>query len=156
MRLHRRVVSRNFLLGILILSLTVSACSTSSGGGPWTAPDPPDGGGSGLTIGYLPNGFSFVWNEGHETATFHVFQREDGEELAVGRTISPRPSPSVGEEVTREGRRFTLLESDNETRVLEELASLVRVEVVSRSLDADTLLRIAESVSYNATRDSQA
>jgi hypothetical protein len=156
MNRHTTVRRTNLLIGLTILSLTVSACWGSSGDESWSAPDPPDGWASGLEVGYVPDGYSFVRNEGHETATFHVFQTGDGDQVSIGRQISPEPYPIPGEQVDRDGREFTLVETSNETRVLEEMPRDIRVEVVSQSLDADTLLRVAESVSYDPNRDSQA
>lgn len=123
--------------------------------GEWSAPEPPDEFASGLTIGFIPGGFTFVWNEGHETAAFHVFQTEGGsEQVSIGRQISPEPYPTPGEQVVRDDRQFTLVENTRETRVLEEVDVDIRIEVVSRTLDSETLLRIAESVVYNPERDN--
>ena len=108
----------------------------------------------GLTIGYIPEGYTFVWNEGHETATFHVFESADGSDrLAVGRQVSPEPYPLLGEEVIRDGRMFTLVEDTSGTSVLEDAGDDIRIEVVSSSLDSETLLRIAESVSFDLNQD---
>lgn len=140
----------------MVLSLCASACWGSSGGEPWVAPDPPDSWASGLSIDYIPDEFSFVWNEGHETATFHVFQTAEGEQVSVGRQLTLEPYPSAVEQLIRDGREFAVAEGSSETRVLVELADGVRIEVVSQTLDTDTLLRITESVGYDPTRDSQA
>lgn len=109
------------LIGMAVLSLTVAACSSPSSGsddGRWSAPEPPDEDASGLSIGFIPDGFSFVWNEGHKTATFHVFQTEDGsEQVSIGRQISPEPYPTAGEQIVRDGRELTLVEDTRETRV---------------------------------------
>jgi hypothetical protein len=77
------------MAGSLLVSALLLAACTGSGSGidatttsagdagttadPWKAEDPPSEWASGLTIGYIPPGFAFVWNEGHETATFHRF-----------------------------------------------------------------------------------
>ena len=140
------------------LMLAIAACSSSQSiqadDGPWIAPEPPDEWASGLTIGYIPPGFTFVWNMGHETATFHVFMTTDeSEQVSIGRQISPQPYPTAGEAVTRAGREFTIVEDATETRVLEEVGSGIRVEVVSASLDPQILLRIAESTSYDPAND---
>ena len=123
--------------------------------GEWSAPEPPDEFASGLTIGFIPEGFTFVWNEGHETAVFHVFQTEDeSEQVSIGRQISPEPYPTPGEQVVRGKRELMLVEDTRETRVLEEVDGDIRVEVVSQTLDSETLLRIAESTSYDPARDA--
>lgn len=123
--------------------------------GEWSAPEPPDEFASGLTIGFIPEGFSFVWNEGHESAVFHVFQTEDeSEQVSIGRQISPEPYPTPGEQIVRDDREFMLVEDTRETRVLEEVGGDVRLEVVSQSVDSETLLRVAESVVYHPERDN--
>lgn len=153
------------VVGVVLFVLASAACSSpgadegQEGGsttiaeteqGEWSAPEPPDEFASGLTIGFIPEGFTFVWNEGHETAAFHVFQTEDGsEQVSIGRQISPEPYPTPGEQVNRGDREFTLVKARRETRVLEEVEGDIRVEVVSPTLDSETLLRIAESVVYN-------
>jgi hypothetical protein len=71
----------------------------------------------------------------------------------VGRQIAPEPYPFPGEDVTRNGRSFTLVKGTRETRVLTDTDRDVRIEVVSRTLDSETLLRIAESVGYEPDRD---
>jgi hypothetical protein len=63
-----------------MLTVVVAACADKPAGGTstsWSAPDPPDEWASGLTIGVVPAGYSFAYNEGHETATFHVFTADD-------------------------------------------------------------------------------
>lgn len=80
-------------VGLSVFALAAAACSSTGGderegGGStivaetemdeWLAPRPPEEFASGLSIGFIPSGFTFVWNEGHETAVFHVFQTEDG------------------------------------------------------------------------------
>ena len=121
----------------------------------WSAPEPPDEFASGLTIGFVPEGFGFVWNEGHETAVFHVFQTEDeSEQVSIGRQISPEPYPTPGEVLVLGDREFTLVEDTRETRVLEEVDGDIRLEVVSQTLDSETLTQIAESVSYDPARDN--
>ena len=152
-------MKREVLLGwMTVLTLGIASCSSPTtdqgGGGPWAAPAPPNEWASGLTIGYVPQGFAFVWNVGHETATFHVFMTADeSEQVSMGRQISPEPYPTAGEAVTRAGREFTLIEDTGETRILEDVADGIRVEVVSPSLDSETLLRIAQSISYDPAND---
>lgn len=146
------------LAWMTVLTLAITACSSPTSGqagdGPFTAPEPPDEWASGLTIGYIPQGFTFVWNEGHETATFHVFMTSDeSEQVAIGRQISPQPYPTAGQPVNRAGREFTVVEATAETRILEDVDNGIRVEVVSASLDPETLLRIAESTSYDPAND---
>jgi hypothetical protein len=131
-----------------------SANRTPETAGSWSAPKPPDEFASGLTIGFIPDGFSFVWSEGHETATFHVFMTaDDSEQVSVGRQIDPEPYPLAGESVTRAGRDFTVVEATRETRILEDVGNGIRVEVVSASLDSETLLAVAESVTYDPAQD---
>jgi hypothetical protein len=146
------------LTWMTVFALAISACSSPTDGeirqGPFTAPEPPDEWASGLTIGFIPQGFTFVWNIGHETATFHVFMTADeSEQVAIGRQISPKPYPTAGQAVNRSGREFTVVEDTGETRILEEVGNGIRVEVVSASLDSETLLRIAESTSYDPAND---
>lgn len=62
--------------------------------------------------------------------------------------------PDMGrEDVTRDGRVFTLIRDGNETRVLKDIGNNVRVEVVSGSVDTETLLSIAEGISRDTTRN---
>jgi hypothetical protein len=65
---------------------------------------------------------------------------------------SQQPWPIEGHEVSLDGRVFTVTP---EVRILEEVGGGVRIEVVSRSLDEDVLLRIAASISYNPERDQR-
>ncbi len=145
-------------MGLVVVSLALTACSSPTSGndgtGSWSAPEPPAEFASGLTIGFIPEGFAFLWNEGHETATFHVFQSTDASsQFAVGRQIAPEPYPFPGENITRNGRSLTVVEGTRETRVLTGADGDVRVEVVSRTLDSETLLRIAASVDYEPDLD---
>jgi hypothetical protein len=48
---------------------------------------------------------------------------------------------------------FTVVEGTRETRILEDAGNGIQIEVVSQSLDAETLLQVAESVLYDPTRD---
>ncbi|NOY54815.1 MAG: hypothetical protein GXP34_02395 [Actinobacteria bacterium] len=153
---------------VAVVALVVAACSGSTlgegtggsfvpGGGTatsWVAPALDDDGASGLRIGYVPAGYSFVFNEGHESAMFHRFVADDGTWFAVGRSLFPAPYPIRGVDVVRDGRTFTVIEG--EPRILEYVGDGVRVETVSKSLDTETLLRIAESVTYDPGRDRQA
>jgi hypothetical protein len=146
------------LAWMTVLTLAITACSSPTNGdtgdGPFTAPAPPDEWASGLTIGYIPEGFTFVSNQGHETATFHVFMTADeSQQVAIGRQISPPPYPTAGQAVTRAGRDFTVVEDTAETRILEKVGNGIRIEVASPSLDSETLLRIAESTSYDPAND---
>lgn len=138
----------------MILLFVVSCASPSDGGSPgsFTAPPPPNEFASGLTIGFVPEGFDWVWNEGHETATFHTFQTEDeSEQIWVGIQMSPPPHPGTGEPLSRGGRDFVVYDSGTEVRVTEDLGNDIRIDVVSASLDTETLLRIAESVAFDPT-----
>ena len=56
--------------------------------------------------------------------------------------------------VTRGDREFTIYDEGNQTRITEGLESDIRVDVVSDSLDTETLMRIAESVTYDSERAS--
>jgi hypothetical protein len=81
-------------------------------------------------------------------------QTEDGSgQVSIGRQIAPEPYPTPGEQVVGGDRQFTLVEDTRETRVLEEIEGDIRLEVVSQTLDSETLLRIAESVVYDPERD---
>jgi hypothetical protein len=143
---------------LLVAAFVLAACATpapvgDTETGQWLAPEPPDEFASGLMIGSVPDGFAFEWNEGHETAILHTFTSANGAQISIGRQLSPPPYPIAGEEVIRNGREFTVIA--DEVRILEQLDDGVRVEVVSASLDVDSLLLIAESVSYDPSRDSQ-
>jgi hypothetical protein len=127
--------------------------TTSQNGLPraWSPPEPPSEWASGITVGEIPPGYNFGWNEGHETATFHVFVAQDGaSQFAVGRQRTSEPWPVEGYEVTLSGRVFTITP---EVRILEEVGAGVRIEVVSQSLDQDVLLLIAQSIRYDPERD---
>lgn len=139
---------------VLVLSVVASCSSNGEGeGGTFVSPESADEVSSGLTIGFIPEGFTWVWNEGHETATFHTFQTQDGsEQLSVGIQISPPTHPGSGEVVTRGGREFIIYDEGNQARITEDVGNDVRVDVVSDSLDTDTLMRIAESVTYDPER----
>lgn len=89
--MKRKVV----LAWITVLTFAITACSAQTSGetgdGNFTAPEPPGEWASGLTIGCIPERFTFVWNEGHETATFHVFKTaHQSEQVAIGRQVSDR------------------------------------------------------------------
>ena len=117
----------------------------------WSAPEPPSEWASGITVGEIPPCYYFGWNEGHETATFHVFVAQDGaSQFAVGRQRTSEPWPVEGYEVALSGRIFTITP---EVRIIEGVGDGVRIEVVSQSLDRDVLLRIADSVRYDPERD---
>ncbi len=102
---------------------------------------------SGLTIGSVLVGFAWVWNEGHDSATFNVFETDDGlQQLSIGRRISPPTGDEAGETVTRSGRVFAVYDERADTRVTEDVGNDTRVGVLSDSLELDTLLQIAESI----------
>lgn len=62
--------------------------------------------------------------------------------------------PDMGrEEMVRGGGVFTVIRDGNETRILKDLGDDVRVEVVSRSADTETLLDIAEHMNRDAGRN---
>lgn len=62
--------------------------------------------------------------------------------------------PELGrEKVIRGETVFTVVRDGTETRVLKDMGNEVRVEVVSRSADAETLLGIAEDISRDTTRN---
>lgn len=152
---------------VAVVALVLAACSGATSGegagvpsasrggtaASWVASALDDDGASGLRIGYVPAGYSFVFNEGHESAMFHRFVADDGTWFAVGRSLFPSPYPIGGVDVVRDGRTFTVIEG--ERRILEDVGDGVRVETVSGSLDVETLLRIAESVTYDPARDRQ-
>jgi hypothetical protein len=152
-------------LAILIgAALVLSACSEDTSepnetlavettvqqpGTTFVSPQPPDEFASGLTIGFIPDGYFFVWNEGHESATFHVFQTEDGsDQVSVGVQESPQSS-GVGEAMTYDGRQFVVYEEGSQIRVTEEVGNDIRVDVLSGSLDEETLLQIAASTIFD-------
>ena len=62
--------------------------------------------------------------------------------------------PDLGrEEVVRDGNVFTVIREGHQHRVLRDIGNDVRVEVVSRSVDEETLLSIAEDISRDTTRN---
>jgi hypothetical protein len=62
--------------------------------------------------------------------------------------------PEMGrEEVVRDGHVFTVIREGHQHRVLRDIGNDVRVEVVSGSVDAETLLSIAEDISHDTTRN---
>lgn len=136
---------------VVVHSVVVSCASNvQEAGGTFTSPDPLDVWASGLTIGFIPEGFSWVWNEGHETATFHTFQTEDeSEQLSIGIQIAPPLHPGSGEAVTRGDREFVVYDEGAQIRVTEDVGNDTRIDVLSDSLDTDTVLRIAESITYD-------
>jgi hypothetical protein len=120
----------------------------------FTSPEPPDEFASGLTVGFIPEGFTWVWNEGHETATFHVFQTEnEAGQLSVGVQISPSAPTEPGEAVTRGSREFIIYDEGSWTRVTEAVGDDTRVDVLSNALDTETLLEVAESVAYQPVNE---
>lgn len=149
---HVDVAADSPIGGVVVVYLNDGGeALTSMGGhfGPFDAPLTPSEFESGLTIGNLPAGFHWVWNGGHETATFHVFQTEDGsEQLSVGIQESPPDHPGTGEPVTLSGREFVVYDEGNQIRVTEDLGIGIRIDVLSGSLNRETLLEIAASVSY--------
>ncbi|MEX1209167.1 MAG: hypothetical protein WEE36_11315 [Acidimicrobiia bacterium] len=118
----------------------------------WRASDPPAEFASGLRIDAVPLGYHFTHNQGHETAVFHVFVSEDGEtSFSVGRYLAPYPYEATGREIELGGRVFVV---NDEIRIFEHVAEGVRIEVISQTLAEEWLLPIAESVTYEAERDS--
>lgn len=67
----------------------------------------------------------------------------------MGIQISPAPHPGSGEVATRGNREFTIYDEGNQTRITDDVGHAIRVDVVSDSLDTNTLMRIAESVTYD-------
>lgn len=142
-----------FALSVLaILALITAACSPAGGqqgGTSFTSPPPPDEWASGLTVDFIPDGYAWAWNEGHETAKFHVFQTVDGSgELAVSVQMSPPPEPEMGEPLTRSGRELVVYDEGSRIRVTEDVGNDTRIDVLSGSLDQETLLQVAESIIY--------
>jgi hypothetical protein len=78
---------------------------------------------------------------------------DESGQVSVGRQIDPEPYPLAGESVTRADRDFTVVLGTREIRILEDVGNGIRVEVVSPSLDSETLLAIAESVTYDPAQD---
>lgn len=152
---RHKVMSRRWsLLSWMIVLVAVSYSSQDGvqGDGSFVAPTPPDEFASGLTIGFIPEGFAWVWDEGHETATFHVFQTEDGsQQLSVGVQQPPPLQTDSGETLSVEGRDFVVNDSGSEARVAEGVGGDIRLDMVSFSLDAETLLRTAENDTFNPT-----
>jgi len=147
------MTGRTALMGLAIVSILATACTTSRetvGEGTFTAPSPPDEFASGLRIDFIPNGYTFVWNEGHETTEFHVFQTEDGSsQLSVGVQIFPPPHDSGPNEVVISGdREFGVYDEGEWTRLSEDVENDTRIDVLSNTLDVETLVRVAESVTY--------
>lgn len=109
---------------------------------------------SGLSVAFIPDGFLWVWNEGHETATFHVFQTEDeSEQLAIGLHTSP-PTPAGSFELELRGEReFDVYGDGGGIRVTETIDHTTRIDVLSETLDRSTLLDIAEAITYTPTNN---
>lgn len=148
-------VIRGMAATVVVLALASCSSGRQEVGNTFTSPGPLDEWASGLSIGFIPEGFSWVWNEGHETATFHVFQTEDeSQQLSVGVQIAPPQHPGSGELVARGGHEFVVYDEGARIRVTEELGNDIRLDVLGDSLDTDTLLRIAESVTYDPDVDS--
>jgi hypothetical protein len=144
---------RAALTGLAIVSILATACTTSGetvGEGRFTAPSLPDEFASGLRIDFIPDGYTFVWNEGHETAEFHVFQADDGSsQLSVGVQVFPPTHDSGPTEVVIRGERhFDIYDEGEWTRLIEDVGNATRIDVLSNTLDVGTLVRVAESVTY--------
>jgi len=145
----------------LLVVMTTTACSPPADGttgATFNAPDA-DEWSSGLTIGFIPAGYVFAWNEGHETAIFHVFQAEEGPgQLSVGIQVSPGAQQEPGSRVSRGGHDFIVYGEGARTRATEDVGDGFRVDVLADSLDLETLLEIAESMTFtpdNAPRLTQ-
>ncbi len=139
---------------MLPLLLVVTAACSGTGdpraGGTFVAPEVTDDWSSGLTIGFVPAGYEFAWNEGHETAVFHVFQTEDGSgQLSVGIQASPEWPFEPSNRISRGEREFDVYEEGARLRVTEEVGDGFRVDVLADQLDLATLLHVAESVTFD-------
>jgi hypothetical protein len=128
--------------------------------GSWFAPTAPDEWASGLAMSPRPHGFVYRYSEGtadaQRTAIFHVFTDDEGRSFSIGRRRFASTVPLTGETLHRGDRTFTVVTSDTEIRVLEDVGDDVRIEVVSSDLDADALLRIAQGVTYDPTLEADA
>ena len=110
--------------------------------------------GDGITITGIPDGFAFTVAVGVGASSSFMFATADGSaEFSVGRQLSAPPMSIQGRHVTRDGRVFTVVQAEGETRIVEDVGNGVLIEVVSRSLDTEALLDIAESVTYDPARD---
>jgi hypothetical protein len=143
------------LLPVFLIAASCSSPASIGTPGSFSSPAPPDEFASGLTIGFIPAGFAWGWNEGHETAKFHTFQTEDeSQQLSVGIQMSPPSPSSPGETTTRNGREFIVYDSSTEIRVTQDIGNNIRIDVVSSTLDPATLLQVAESVQIQANTTS--
>jgi hypothetical protein len=128
--------------------------------GSWFSPTAPDEWASGLAMSPRPHGFVYRYSEGtadaQRTAIFHGFTDDEGRSFSIGRRRFASTVPLTGETLHRGDRTFTVVTSDTEIRVLEDVGDDVRIEVVSSDLDADALLRIAQGVTYDPTLEADA
>jgi hypothetical protein len=123
----------------------------------WVVPDPSGFWASGLTIDWIPPGFTFKTNMGtaDEARSWvsHVFASEDGTEFDVGRQRFASSYPQSGQVVTVHGREFTIVDTPAGTHVTEEAGGDIRIIVFSIQMDADALLEIAKGVTYDPASD---
>ena len=155
-RLRRRRPTPPVALCALALAVT-TACSGAPDADPtaytFVAPDPPYQFASGLTIEFVPAGYEYVRDAGHESAAFHVFEPADGSALlSVGVQFHPSPHPNEGESVTRGGREFTIYAEGQRTRVRETADAGDVIDVLADSLDTETLLDVAASIRLDLGR----
>jgi len=110
--------------------------------------------GDGITITGIPDGFAFTVAVGVGGSSSFMFATADGSaEFSVTRRLSA-PSMSIqGRHVTRDGRVFTVAQVEGQTRTVEDVGNGVLIEVASRTLDTESLLDIAETVTYDPARD---
>jgi hypothetical protein len=112
--------------------------------------------GSGLVISKIPDGYEFTVGYGNTVGSSLVFTNENGAEFSVARFVSTPPLSIQGHRVQRGDRVFAVDQSEDGTRVVEDVGNGVRIEVASRSLSAEVLLEIAEATRYDPTRDPEA
>jgi hypothetical protein len=115
----------------------------------------------GITVGHVPEGFSYSETTFHETWAGHLFTNEDGsEQFIVSWSEGSGSDPGYGEcrEVTRSGQSYLLCREWQRTAIGWTEAG-DRFGVSSRRVDSGpkvdvtTLWLIAESVTYEPLGD---
>lgn len=111
--------------------------------------------GAGITVGYVPEGFSYLISEGNIVYMGHRFANEDETvEFSVAWFRSDSPRWGEGQEVTRRGTEYYIEKSWRWTRILREVGEDEVIGVMIRRIDGGpkvdvaTLWLIAESVIY--------
>lgn len=109
---------------------------------------------TGLTVGYVPEGFYPTSESQHiQRGRFNVFRSEtEAEELTVG-VLGPDVTLPAGETVRRGEMDFVVTVSGEHNRVTRTVDG-VAVEVASKALSAETLVSVSASITYDPRWDS--